>query len=943
MKKIILLLFSLISIIAFSQNEGHYSLIVENQNIQVGNVESHFQEWFDIDKNSSFDIEKNEVDGIGFQHITFQQYYKGIKVEHGVVFVHAKEGRVVSVNATLLDMKQHANVPYQSQLKNAVNEDVESMMIPIQTKNGVVYRYAYKTFDTNKNADIYIDAETEDTIKNISHTFYGMEEGEAYTLYHGWVSMNSYYENGYYCLFDEERRIWTLDASIASYAEEVVKYRDNSKDYKSASPNWSGILSSVTITGDDGDWWYTAITDTRPDFYIKIYSATGRLLYTSEVQDNKKSPVTFSNINIAVDKEFYIEIYDEDATSDEYGGRVTITNPLPNTYTWSGAYTSGRMVIKSNPALDAHWGMQNVYDYYKGTFNRNSYDDKGTMIYQFVDPYEKAGTHSLCNAYASYDINGTGYMVYGLGDGKEMTEVVALDVMAHEYTHMITDNNGHGGLEYLGESGALNESFSDIFGCSAEFYTLGEGANWLIGEDVMVNYSNLRDMSDPKNSMDGLILKEDYQDDIIEIYGKNYYDNLPDTIQTPQPDTYKGDFWADTSDDSEEGDHGGVHTNSGVQNKWFYLLCEGGNGTNDNGDTYTVSGIGIDKAQRIAYRNLMYYLTPTASYWDARNGSLSAAKDLYGENSVEYKAVEDAWLAVGVGSISSSNKFVVSVSSNDLTMGAAMGSGLYDLNEEATLVAVPENGYKFVSWNDGNTNNPRKITVTEDISFVATFVYVPGTETKTISLFSNNNEWGVVTGDGVYELGAEVEIKATPTEGYRFVQWSDGSTQQERIIEVSNDVMLIATFEKIVEIEKRTITLFSNNTEWGFVAGAGEYPVGNSVEINAVPKDGYRFVQWSDGVTQQQRMIEILDNITLIATFEKSQTTIENITVESNVYVIDDVVYITAERDCSVMIYDVTGKCVYKNNNTTKANVTIPKVGLYLVKVGKDIHSVIVK
>lgn len=942
MKRLFLLLNLLLSLISFSQNEGHYSLNVEKQDIQVSTVKNHFQDWFDIDKNSTFEEIKDENDEIGFQHIAFQQYYKGIKVEHGVVYVHAKEGRVVSVNATLLDMKQQASVPYQSRLKNAVSEEVESMMIPIQTKNGVVYRYAYKTFDINKNADIYIDSETGDTIKKLSRTYYGMAEGEAYTMYHGWQPMSSYYENGYYYLCDLDRRILTLDASNASYSDEVVTYRNNSADYKSASSNWSGILSSVTITSDDGDWWYTTITDTRPDFYIKIYSATGKLLYTSEVQDNKKSPVTFSNINVAVDKDFYIAIYDEDATSDEYGGSITITNPLANTYTWSGSYTSGRIVIKSNPALDAHWGMQNVYDYYLKTFNRDSYNGLGTMIYQFIDAYEKVGTHSLCNAFASYDINGSGYMVYGLGNGEEMTEVVALDVMAHEYTHMVTDFNGHGGLEYIGESGALNESFSDIFGCSVEFYTLGDEANWLIGEDIMVNYSNLRDMSDPKNSMDGLILKADYREDLIELYGKDYYDYLPDTLQIPQPDTYKGEFWADTSDDSDEGDNGGVHTNSGVQNKWFYLLCEGGNGTNDNGDAYTVAGIGIDKAQRIAYRNLIHYLTPTASYWDSRNGSLNAAKDLYGENSVEYKAVEDAWYAVGVGSISSSNKFVVSLSSNDLAMGAVMGSGLYDLNEEATLIAVPENGYKFVSWNDGNTNNPRKITVTEDISFVATFVYVPGTETRTISLFSNNNEWGTVTGDGVYELGEEVEIKATPKEGYRFVQWSDGSTQQERIIEVSNDVMLIATFEKIVEIEKKTITLFSNNTEWGFVAGAGEYPIGKSVEINAVPKDGYRFVQWNDGITLQQRTIEVLDNITLIATFEKQQTAIENTAIESCVHVIDNIIYITAERNFPIMIYDATGKCVYKNN-TSNANVTIPQRGLYFVKVGNYNHSVIIK
>ena len=260
-----------------------------------------------------------------------------------------------------------------------------------------------------------------------------------------------------------------------------------------------------------------------------------------------------------------------------------------------------------------------MYDFYKEKFDQNGYNNKGTNIFQFIDPYALNNTHKLANAYATYDKNGVGFMCYGLGNDT-IDAVVALDIMAHEYTHLVIDFNGKGGLASLGESGALNESFADIMGCAVEHYVLSSDANWDIGESFMLTHSNLRSLKNPKKSLDGL---------------------------NPQPDTYKGTYWIDIS--NEENDKGGIHTNSGVQNKWFYLLCEGGSGTNDNGAKYTVAGIGIEKAQRIAFANMKNFLTKNATFLDARDGSLLAAKYLYGESSSEYKSVVNAWYAVGVG------------------------------------------------------------------------------------------------------------------------------------------------------------------------------------------------------------------------------------------------------------------------------------------------------
>jgi len=263
---------------------------------------------------------------------------------------------------------------------------------------------------------------------------------------------------------------------------------------------------------------------------------------------------------------------------------------------------------------DVHWGMQQSYDFYLNTFNRVSYDNAGGLIRQYINPpFMHEGENPGPNNAGAIG-EGYNFMVFGIGDYEIIDYVASLDVLGHEFTHLVVDNNGNGGLTYFGESGALNESFADIMGISIEHYS--GIPNWLIGEQIMLQQPFMRSMSDP---------------------------NL-----AGHPDYYEGDYWASTSDDSDEGDAGGVHTNSGVQNYWFYLLSEGGNGTNENWDDYSVNGIGIADAQQIAYRNLTTYLNPDATYQDAFYGSIDAAIDLFGFNSAQYSTVIDAWNAVGL-------------------------------------------------------------------------------------------------------------------------------------------------------------------------------------------------------------------------------------------------------------------------------------------------------
>ncbi|MFK8046359.1 MAG: M4 family metallopeptidase [Crocinitomicaceae bacterium] len=249
-------------------------------------------------------------------------------------------------------------------------------------------------------------------------------------------------------------------------------------------------------------------------------------------------------------------------------------------------------------ATDAHWGSEVTYDYYNLEHSRNSIDNAGFALKNYIH----------------YDVNYNNAfwdgsrMTFGDGNGTTTTPLVALDISGHEVTHGLTTFTAN--LVYQDESGGLNESFSDIFGTCIENYGRPTDWNWTIGEDIGIT---IRSMSNPGT------------------YG--------------DPDTYMGTNWIAAGGP----DNGGVHSNSGVQNYWFYLLTDGGSGTNDNGDAYTVTGQGFTTASEIAFRNLTMYLTPSSTFADARFYAIQSAVDLFGSCSPEVEATTNAWYAVGVG------------------------------------------------------------------------------------------------------------------------------------------------------------------------------------------------------------------------------------------------------------------------------------------------------
>ncbi|MEZ7527991.1 M4 family metallopeptidase [Cloacibacterium normanense] len=267
--------------------------------------------------------------------------------------------------------------------------------------------------------------------------------------------------------------------------------------------------------------------------------------------------------------------------------------------TWNNVNTA-----KDQYATDAHWGAEKTVDYLKAKFNRNSIDNNHFAIKSYV--------HYSRNYFNAFWDGSR--MTYGDGSSTNGNKpLTALDVCAHEIGHGMTSKTAN--LVYQKESGALNEAFSDILGNSVEFWARPTKASWKLGEDF--SYV-IRDMANPN------------------AYG--------------DPDTYGGTYWVNPNcTPSSTNDYCGVHTNSGVLNFWYYLLVNGGSGTNDKGFAYNVTGVGLDKAAQIAYRTLTTYLTSTSTYANARTYSLQAAADLYGAGSAEVTQTTNAWNAVGVG------------------------------------------------------------------------------------------------------------------------------------------------------------------------------------------------------------------------------------------------------------------------------------------------------
>ena len=269
------------------------------------------------------------------------------------------------------------------------------------------------------------------------------------------------------------------------------------------------------------------------------------------------------------------------------------------------SFGNGSASSRESAAVDAQYGTNETWDYYKLVHGRNGIFGTGAGSFNRVH-YGKN--------YANAFWDGT-KMTYGDGDGTNYGPLTSLDVAGHEMSHGVTEHSAN--LTYSGESGGLNEATSDIFGTAVEFYAgnANDAADYLIGEEF----------------------------DLKQHVGFRRMDK-------PSSDGSSADCWSSTVGQLD------VHYSSGVANHFFYLLSEGSGAKTIGGVAHNsptcngskLTGIGQEVAAKIWYRALTVYMTSSTSYKGARTATLNAARDLYGVGSTQHNAVAAAWAAVNV-------------------------------------------------------------------------------------------------------------------------------------------------------------------------------------------------------------------------------------------------------------------------------------------------------
>ncbi|MDQ3130153.1 MAG: M4 family metallopeptidase [Acidobacteriota bacterium] len=380
-----------------------------------------------------------------------------------------------------------------------------------------------------------------------------------------------------------------------------------------------------------------------------IYRAEDRdhLAYRVEIPNventnNPSAPVVFVDAQTG-EKIFQYDNLKTGSGSSLYSGTVTIStssagstfymedltrkmgtfnmNNTGNTTTGTGGTQSPYSgtddvwsATNERAGVDAHYGAAKTFDYFQSVHARNGIDGNygpGTTA---------AGANSAVSLVSSRVHFGSGYnnafwyqnkMSYGDGDGTQFTPLVTLDIAGHEMTHGITERSAN--LTYANESGALNESMSDVFGSMVESYARSGVINddtWKIGEQAYT----------PGTAGDALR-------------------SMKDTHSGGDPDHYSERY-------TGTADNGGVHTNSGISNNVFYLAVAGGT---NHVSGVTVTGAGANNAAKIWYRALTVYMTSSTNFAGARTATLNSATDLFGASSTQYNTVATAWCAAGVG------------------------------------------------------------------------------------------------------------------------------------------------------------------------------------------------------------------------------------------------------------------------------------------------------
>jgi hypothetical protein len=303
-------------------------------------------------------------------------------------------------------------------------------------------------------------------------------------------------------------------------------------------------------------------------------------------------------------------------------------------------------------------------------------------------------------------------------------------------------------------------------------------------------------------------------------------------------------------------------------------------------------------------------------------------------------AYRNSWLNNFGTIVESDSIFILSVYSSDTTLGTVQV--ISDSCTSGIFQAIPKEGSRFVSWNDGNTNNPRTIVLNRDTAFVASFM-----QQYRVEVLSSNDTMGTVSGSGTFDVGTEITISATPFNRHKFIGWSDGNTDNPRTVIVNSDSTFTANFAPIMQY---TVTVSSENDSIGRASGGGIFYEETIITITASARGGYHFKEWSDGDTNRIRELMVVCDSVLIARFEKnvSITNIDNLE-DLDLYPNPTTGIITFNRTDirKVEVLDVMGRLVMTIENKHIIDLSKLSQGHYTLRItlpeGVTIRKVIRK
>jgi Zn-dependent metalloprotease len=578
----------------------------------------------DIQK--GFSIKAISTDGLGITHVRLQQYYRGLAFYGGELIVHFKSGDPYFLNGfwypeAPVETPAQINFRNKTDVKNIVLEDLGNFT-------------HYRDFD--KATSKLIAGEQ----WQIEAVYYQEKNERAPSMCWKVIVHPTIGQEWHYIIDNRS-------GAIKHKHQAVCNLHYDTEKNKKANP--AGVEKA----------WAKDLAGITRELNVYNHLNTYYLIDASrEMFDPGQS--SFPDEPIGV-----IWTLDAKNTSPENSNNFTVEQLSSGNNSWNDPI-----------AVSAHYNAQKAYDYYKSTFNRNSINGQGGNIISLINVVNSDDTE-MDNAFWSGIA-----MFYGNGDTSFHPLAGSLDVAGHEMTHGVIQSTAN--LEYYAESGAINESFADIFGCMID------RDDWQLGEDVVFDHvfssGALRDMSDPHNGGSSI----------------NDLGYQPKHVS----EKYLG-----------EEDNAGVHINSGIPNYVFYLFAE---------------SVGKETAEQVYYRALTDYLTKSSKFVDLRIAIEQAAYDMYGSEIKQ--AASSAFDAAGISGgtsggnnyqndlqVNPGNDYVLFVDSNygDLVLGAGDGSMVMEplsttrvrskpsvSDNGSEIVFIGENKqihYIYIDWSTGQT------------------------------------------------------------------------------------------------------------------------------------------------------------------------------------------------------------------------------------------------